>query len=158
MNAIHSQKAELPILGGKLRSQSAKKNIPQEEVDSQLIAKSDWRIYFTDSEGTRHLVHYPTYLPDDLVEILRKLASGHIEEKYHFLSISQVAAILFIPEQRLSELISNGTLKAYKRDNKTMISCTVLRTGDEIASVKVEVIATTPARNKFFIVRLHFAS
>ena len=98
-------------------------NSIQQEVPKQWDKSQGKRkIYYTDSDGTEHPVRYPPYLPDDLVQVLRDLASGHVDRKYQYLTIAQAAAILFTSEHRVQELASDGTLTAYTRNNMPMIS------------------------------------
>lgn len=85
----------------------------------------DWEIYHTHSDGSRHLVHYPANLAADLVEVLRKLASGcaqTLDDNYQFLTFSQASKILFVSEKFLEDLVSNGSLSVSKQNGDPKIS------------------------------------
>ncbi len=85
----------------------------------------DWEIYHTHSDGSRHLVHYPANLTADLVEVLRKLASGcaqTLDDNYQFLTFSQASKILFVSEEFLEDLVSDGTLSVSKQNGEPKIS------------------------------------
>ena len=128
MSALQRQSSVAPVLERESHRPAAGNKIPREVPKQTDNSQSKRKIYYTDSDGTKHVVRYPRYLPNNLVEVLSDLASGHVSRTYQYLTIAQAAAILFTSEHCVRELVSDGTLTAYTRNDMPMISATEMFT------------------------------
>lgn len=128
MSALQRQNTVAPALERESHRPAVGNKIPRAVTKQRDNSHSKRKIYHTDSDGTKHVVHYPLYLPSHLVEVLRDLASGNVNRRYEYLTIAQTAAILFTSEDRVQELVSDGTLAAYTRNDIPMIRATEMFT------------------------------